>query len=254
MRRLRWLTVLPPVGGLTVSLMALTPGVPAIAAQDAYGLPAAHVRAAAPLTESRVQAVAEPGQPLKQVDAQITAQVLARREAAKDRRQNARRAKARAAALLAAQQPAGGSSSPVSSTTISATPDCPMHALGAMGRVDEGVDYAGAGPVYAIGSGVVTLVDGASGWPGGMFIAYQLGTGGYVYLAEDVSAAVSVGQHVSPGTVIGNAYGGGSGIETGWAMPPGNIPEAAAYNHYTDGVPTQEGYDFRSVLTGMGCG
>jgi murein DD-endopeptidase MepM/ murein hydrolase activator NlpD len=196
---------------------------------------------------------------LRQVTAQIMADLFTRREAAQDRRQAARRARRRAArraarqaALLAAQQTATGPS-PVSSTTPTAAPDCPMHALGAMGRVDEGVDYAGAGPVYALGSGTVTLVDGASGWPGGMFIAYHLDSGEYVYLAEDVSSAVGVGQRVHPGTVIGNAYGGGDGIETGWAMPPGNIPEAAAYNHYTDGVPTQEGYDFRSALIGMGC-
>ena len=126
-----------------------------------------------------------------------------------------------------------------------------------MGRVDEGVDFSSTGPVYALGSGTVTLVDGASGWPGGMFIAYRLDSGpwagNYVYVAEDASAAVGVGQHVGASTVIANAYGGSDGIETGWAMAPGTIPEAAAYNHYTDGVPTPEGYDFRAALVDLGC-
>jgi murein DD-endopeptidase MepM/ murein hydrolase activator NlpD len=38
-------------------------------------------------------------------------------------------------------------------------------------RVDMGVDFAGSGPVYAIGDGVVTAATGTSGgWPGGGWI------------------------------------------------------------------------------------
>jgi murein DD-endopeptidase MepM/ murein hydrolase activator NlpD len=230
----RWFAVLPSVGGLVVSLMAL--GAPAVAAQDAYKLNVTVLP----------RGVSQHTQQVRQAAAAVTAKVDARREKARKRRIAARRA---AAALVQQSVP----SSPVQSTTIAAVPACPMHALGGMGRVDEGVDYMGAGPVYALGSGTVTLADGASGWPGGMFIVYRLDSGRYVYLAEDVSAAVSVGQRVHPGTVIGNAYGGGDGIETGWAMPPGTVPEAAAYNHYTDGVPTPEGYDFQSALHSVGC-
>ena len=43
-------------------------------------------------------------------------------------------------------------------------------------RIDQGVDYAGFGPLYAIGDGVVLNTVG-SGWPGGTFIAYQLTDG-----------------------------------------------------------------------------
>jgi len=87
-------------------------------------------------------------------------------------------------------------------------------------RIDQGVDYSGFGPVYAIGNGVVRNTVGG-GWPGGTFIAYQLtdgpASGLVVYLAEDVEPNVQVGQTVSSGTVIGQMYAGPDGIETGWA-------------------------------------
>lgn len=234
MSALRWAALLPSAGGLAVCLMSLTAGTPAIAAADAYGL-----------NTSLPAGLSQRTQPVTQAAAAITAKV------------NARRAITRAAsaqtAAITQRHIRHTHASPIAATTVNASPGCPMAALGAMGRVDEGVDYMGAGPVYALGAGTVTLVDGASGWPGGMFIAYQLDTGQYVYVAEGVTSAVSVGQRVTAGTVIANAWGSDPWMETGWAMPPGNIPEAAAYNHYTDGVPTAEGYDFRSVLYSMGC-
>jgi murein DD-endopeptidase MepM/ murein hydrolase activator NlpD len=266
-----WLAVIPSAGGLVVSLAALTTSTPSLLAQAAYAQSFTTVTPVQadpwtrPAVQQEVRAEAANSFMVREGALRARVALLARREAAQDeaaRDEAARdeavqdqRQAARAAAALAARQAAAATSAPAAppAGSTTAAPGCPMHALGAMGRVDEGVDYAGAGPVYALGSGVVTEVNGASGWPGGMFIAYTYG-GSYVYVAEDVTAAVSVGEHVSSGTVIGNAYGGGSGIETGWAMPPGTIPEAAAYNHYTDGVPTQEGYNFQSVLRGMGCG
>src|ERR1700729_1012107 len=45
-------------------------------------------------------------------------------------------------------------------------------------RVDMGVDFGGAGPVYALGDGVITNATGdSSGWPGGGWITYQLTDG-----------------------------------------------------------------------------
>ena len=89
-------------------------------------------------------------------------------------------------------------------------------------RVDQGVDFAGTGPVYAIGDAVVTDAMGAnSGWPGGGWVSYQLTDGPdaglVVYVAEDVTPTVQAGQHVSSATVIASMYNGGDGIETGWA-------------------------------------
>jgi hypothetical protein len=84
------------------------------------------------------------------------------------------------------------------------------------GRIDMGVDFGGAGPLYALGPGTIVSVDN-SGWPGGVFLVIQLDSGQYVYYAEDVAAAVVAGQRVAAGELIGHATGGGDGIEIGWA-------------------------------------
>ena len=78
-------------------------------------------------------------------------------------------------------------------------------------RIDQGVDFSGSGPVYALGDAVVLEATGADGgWPGGGWITYQLTDGPdaglVVYLAEDVTPTVVTGQHVSPSTVIGEMF------------------------------------------------
>jgi murein DD-endopeptidase MepM/ murein hydrolase activator NlpD len=98
-------------------------------------------------------------------------------------------------------------------------------------RIDMGVDYAGVGPVLALGSGTVFNVDGG-GWPGGIFIGITLDSGPYAglpyFIAENVKPAVHVGDHVRAGQVIGLMYHGSAGIETGWAAGRGDQPLAAA--------------------------
>src|SRR5581483_6509707 len=44
-------------------------------------------------------------------------------------------------------------------------------------RIDQGVDYSGTGPVYALGDGVVETSTNSGGWPAGHFIAYRLTNG-----------------------------------------------------------------------------
>src|SRR5438105_136096 len=72
-------------------------------------------------------------------------------------------------------------------------------------RIDEGVDYSGTGPVYAIGPGRVIAV--WSGWFKTLpFIAYVL-TGGpqagrVIFVAEHVRPSVHVGQRVTSGTSL----------------------------------------------------
>jgi len=87
-------------------------------------------------------------------------------------------------------------------------------------RIDQGVDYTGFGPIYALGNGVVLSTVG-SGWPGGTFIAYRLTDGPaqglVVYAAEDIEPSVEVGAAVTTDTVLGHMYAGPDGIETGWA-------------------------------------
>jgi hypothetical protein len=124
-----------------------------------------------------------------------------------------------------------------------------------------GVDFAGAGPVYAIGAGVVTqaMADNG-GWPGGGWITYQLtdgpAVGDVVYVAEDVTPTVQAGQQVTPGTVIGHMPNGSVGIETGWAMPDSassesELPEAGGISG-AGPFPTAIGMNFEYLLQALG--
>jgi murein DD-endopeptidase MepM/ murein hydrolase activator NlpD len=134
----------------------------------------------------------------------------------------------------------------------------PLRSVGGLSaqRIDSGVDYAGTGPVYAIGNGVVLNVYAAD-WPGGTFIAYQLSDGPakglVVYTAEDLNPQVSVGSTVTANTVIGDMYGGPHGIEIGWA-DGSRIPNAMArsYGQYGGGNSTAFGYNFSRFLQALG--
>jgi hypothetical protein len=128
-------------------------------------------------------------------------------------------------------------------------------------RIDEGVDFNGAGPVYALGDGVITNAQADNfGWPGGGWITYQLTDGPdaglIVYVAEDITPTVRDGQHVTPTTVIGTMYQGGNGIETGWAQVNGmtaesQLPAAGAIGGYGP-FPTRVGLNFDEVLQATG--
>jgi murein DD-endopeptidase MepM/ murein hydrolase activator NlpD len=128
-------------------------------------------------------------------------------------------------------------------------------------RIDDGVDFAGIGPVYALGDAVVTNATGTDlGWPGGGWITYRL-TGGpasglVVYVAEDITPAVTVGQRVSPSTVIGTMFDGSDGIETGWAQPTGlsaesELPQAGGIAGLGP-FPTRIGVNFDELLQLLG--
>ena len=124
-------------------------------------------------------------------------------------------------------------------------------------RIDQGVDYSGSGPIYAIGDGTV-LSTTNSGWPTGTFITYQLSNGAakglIVYVAEDVLASVQVGQSVTPTTVLGQMYLGGDGIETGWAAPgsPPGEALAGADGQFSGSNSTAFGYNFSQLLQSLG--
>lgn len=105
-------------------------------------------------------------------------------------------------------------------------------------RIDLGVDYAGSGPLLAIGRGLVTTAsDTDSGppscwaiscWPGGGIVVYRLldgpFAGKYVYVAEHLAVTVRAGQTVRPGQRVATLYAGYPWSEWGWAAGPG--PEA----------------------------
>jgi hypothetical protein len=128
-------------------------------------------------------------------------------------------------------------------------------------RIDQGVDFSGAGPIYALGDGVVTNAQGNNyGWPGGGWITYRLtdgpAAGLTVYVAEDVSPAVQVGQQVTSSTVVANMYEGGDGIETGWAMASGftaesQLAEAGGISG-AGPFPTDVGTNFDELLQALG--
>lgn len=107
-------------------------------------------------------------------------------------------------------------------------------------RIDLGVDYAGAGPLLALGRGTVTMASNTdsgppscwaiSCWPGGGIVVYRLldgpFAGKYIYVAEHITVDVRAGQTVSAGQRIATLYTGYPWSEWGWAAGPG--PEALA--------------------------
>lgn len=135
----------------------------------------------------------------------------------------------------------------------------PRATIANLGRTDQGVDVTGSGPVLALGSGKV-LQTLNPGWPGGGFIVIALDNPiaghGYYYTAENIAPAVTPGQHVTAGQVIGHARGTSPYLELGWAAGPPNVGEslARATTGYTEGQVTPAGQDFRSVLTSLMAG
>jgi hypothetical protein len=98
-------------------------------------------------------------------------------------------------------------------------------------RIDQGVDYAGSGPIVAMGGGKVVNVNApsGSGWgPNNIYISYTLSdgkaAGKTVYFSEHITPSVTVGQTLTAGDVIGNMTGG---IEVGWSQPSGDLPVAS---------------------------
>jgi hypothetical protein len=94
-------------------------------------------------------------------------------------------------------------------------------------RIDMGVDYTGAFPLYAMGAGTIVNIYN-SGWPGGKFIGLHLDSGQYMYYAENISPAVHINERVTKGQLIGNALGTSPYVEVGWAAPPGTGETMAA--------------------------
>jgi hypothetical protein len=160
------------------------------------------------------------------------------------------------------------SPAPVQVTTPTTTPPPPsptpsgyanpLRAVVALSseRIDQGVDYSGFGPIYAIGNGVVLSTVG-SGWPGGTFIAYQLSDGParglVVYAAEDIEPSVQVGATVTSSTVLGHMFAGPYGIETGWA-DGSRLPDTMArtYGQFDGSNSTAFGYNFSRLLQSVG--
>ena len=130
-------------------------------------------------------------------------------------------------------------------------------------RVDQGVDFDGTGPVYALGDGTVQNTKNL-GWPQGNYISYVLTSGAakgwHVYVAEDCTPVVSVGENVTSSTVLCNMFEGPDGIETGWGANNNGESEASLLGQANLGNSQQDagkyttgmGLNFYHLLTSLG--
>lgn len=122
--------------------------------------------------------------------------------------------------------------------------------------VDQGIDFTGRGPVFALGDGVVTrLMRSGSGWPGeGGLLVYKLTSGSragsHIYNAEDIrpNAGMKVGDKLTQGQQIALASGSGRapGIECGFADAGGH-----AIAHAPSSGPQPAGFAFQKFVRGL---
>jgi len=124
---------------------------------------------------------------------------------------------------------------------------------------DQGIDFTGAGPVYAPDDLKITSVRAHTGWAGeGGLIVGQLLTGPrkgrYVYFAEDIRPArgVRVGQTIRKGQPVAQATGSGKapGIEIGWARNPAGAAYGTTHDGKPGGPTPASGLDFGKYITG----
>jgi CSLREA domain-containing protein len=139
-------------------------------------------------------------------------------------------------------------------------------------RIDLGVDYAGAGPLLALGRArVTTASDTDSGpsscwaiscWPGGGIVVLRLldgpFAGRYMYVAEHITVSVRAGQTVNAGERIATLHAGYPWSEWGWAAGPGPEALAMADGHWCHTCAdvgdwsTIEGRNMNSLLMRLG--
>jgi hypothetical protein len=121
-------------------------------------------------------------------------------------------------------------------------------------RIDQGVDYAGAGPIYAMGPGTVDVYYDRTdtSWPGGTFVSYKLSVGPaagrVIYLAEniDLSPSLKSGSFVYSGTALGTLVNAYPNSESGWGVAGAGY--TAEHSCYTEGCMTPLGVNFNKLL------
>jgi murein DD-endopeptidase MepM/ murein hydrolase activator NlpD len=179
---------------------------------------------------------------------------------------------ARAAFVSHRSEPAA----PASGVAVNAAGGCPLAVdptgytnplLGASvkpERIDQGVDYAGAGTLVAIGPATVTYVGTSNtGWPGA-FIEFKLLAGAdagcYVFYAEGVVPVdgLSVGQQIAAGQPVATIIPKyPTGIELGWGSGRGTKAYAKVAGQWTpeddrDNVATPAGKSFSNLIAALG--
>src|SRR4051794_3747914 len=125
----------------------------------------------------------------------------------------------------------------------------PFTSHATTGRIDQGQDFGGTGPIVAIGNAKI-IKTGAPGWPGGAGVLYQLldgpRRGHYVFVYEGIRPSVRAGEVVSAGQKIGALIPGSkTGIEIGFADASG-VP--LSHSEYTEGMETVHGKEMARFL------
>ena len=125
------------------------------------------------------------------------------------------------------------------------------------GRIDQGVDYTGTGPINAIGNARI-LATGAPGWPNGgagpagQGVLYRLldgpKAGQVVYVYEGLTPTVHPGEEVIAGQQIARFYPGSS-IEIGFADSSGT---PLSHSVYHEGMVTPWGRRMVAFLASVG--
>ena len=121
-------------------------------------------------------------------------------------------------------------------------------------RIDQGVDYGGAGPLYAMGPGTIDVYKNRTdaGWPGGTFVSYKLSAGPasgmIIYLAEniDLNPGLHSGSFVYSGTVLGTLVNASPDSESGWGVQGASY--TAEHSCYVEGCSTALGSNFNQLL------
>jgi hypothetical protein len=169
-------------------------------------------------------------------------------------------------ATLAPPPPGASASTPTSSSVLPPlSPDLYVNPLARISnlqakRIDQGVDYGGAGPLVALGTGTIRLTK-EGGWPGGAFIALQLDHGLFagqvIYYAENITPTVRVGQHVNVGDVVGILHDAYPNLEIGWGgggRAGGTLGDTLARVNggAEEGVSSAVGVNFNRLLVFLG--
>lgn len=123
---------------------------------------------------------------------------------------------------------------------------------------DQGVDFRGAGRIPALDDATVTGVRRVSIIEGGSYplVAYRLSsgpyTGRYVYVMENFTPSVKVGDKLKKGQSVGTAKGAYPYIEVGFASDASGNPAAPLYPNPHGAKP--EGSLMWSYIQALGSG
>lgn len=125
----------------------------------------------------------------------------------------------------------------------------PFTSKATWGRIDQGVDFGGTGPIYSPTDAKVVNV-GAPGWPGGNGVVLEVlngpRAGHHIFIYEGISVLVRKNDIVKAGQTIGSFIPFSStGIEIGFCDANG-VPISHA--EYSEGMVTRGGKEMNAFL------